>query len=939
MFDRGDDSMPDTKDNYRLLPDAILGGRYRIERVIGEGGFGITYEAVNSKIDMTVAIKEFYCREYIRRDVAKSNQIQVAYAAMEEILERAKSRFLQEAKTLSEFSDESAIVRIMDYFEENGTAYIVMNYLHGTPLNRYLEENGPMDWQTMAEKMKPLITTLERIHKRGVIHRDISPDNIMVLEDGSLCLLDFGTAKDTFRQDRSSTMIFTKQGYTPMEQYAEGGNIGAWSDVYALTAVCYECLAGACPPDSLQRMVFDEYKTLAELGKDVPAAADAMLKKGLALKVEDRYADMGQLLHALEEISKKGKHRRGWRRKRWIAAALVFILASAAGVGYYWTHREQIYFHFEETESFCLVRDKDASVDEFKRDFEKIEGRIRLFAGGEAYRCKRNEDEIRAVLPLKCFGGEDPMEVIRDLIARPCRWTLDGVSVEPEFVTAVTFRDEEKEELEIRFAENTPENVQKILKGAGSNDEVTLSVDTGYSHHLSMTGKGESPLVYTCNLQEQWKDKKNRELFAHNISEDPLQVTYNIYSQIQSAWEEKDAGTAYGERQCSVEELGDNTVTLEYWEDYISEELSEGDIVNFTSAVKERLDLLGISYAMGRERQHSKRVTLCVKQGDFNRDLFYLLPQAKSCLQVVSANGVELADEYDVKSIETAETGPGSGTAILRSADEEAVKKEIRKKTEKLAKKNIAAYYLMSDSIRLLEGRLAGEDGNLKRIDNGEFTFHSVKMGNGKITGDNERVVALLNHIIEDKNSIPGYYKNILACQYSNGDELVALKPEETCEAMNFDTTYEDKVAGDIRKLSDDYDVMTGFDYEDGEEMLRVVLPKELYAESLTDPGILLEHISQIMKVCSMEDGTPWSAILLAIRSRYEEGNNAAIVRFVRNDNRKVTDAGQIYSISVISYEKKEAEWLKKACAQMKKDERFEGYEIEFTDYSDYRIY
>ena len=178
--------MPTKYDEYILKPDTLLQGRYRIENVIGEGGFGITYAAVNEKIDMTVAIKELYCREYVQRDVTESNEIHITYASQKEIFEQAKKRFLQEARTLSGFSNENGIVKILDYFEENGTAYIVMDYLRGNTLDKYLEKNGPMDWKDMLEKIKPLVATLERVHNRGIVHRDISASNIIVLENDSL---------------------------------------------------------------------------------------------------------------------------------------------------------------------------------------------------------------------------------------------------------------------------------------------------------------------------------------------------------------------------------------------------------------------------------------------------------------------------------------------------------------------------------------------------------------------------------------------------------------------------------------------------------------------------------------------------------------------------------------------------------------------------------
>ena len=587
---------------HTLRPGTILEERYRIERVIGQGGFGITYEAVNEKIEMTVAIKEFYCRDYTSRNVEESDEIKIT-SATEENFERAKRRFLQEAKIVSGFNDENAIVRILDYFEENGTAYIVMNYLYGTPLDQYLQKHGVMSWREVLEKFRPLIETLERVHNRGVIHRDISPSNIMVLENESLCLLDFGSAKDRFIEEgETATAIFSKQGYTPMEQYAHNGKLGAWTDVYALTAVLYECLTGTHPPDSVQRAIYDEYESLQDKGMEAPAELDALLKKGLAIHVEKRYSNMGDLLEALNSLlaEKKGK------KRKWICliSAIMLCLCTAAGIWFVHSYKEEIYFKFEETESFRLVRGENTTMDDFGRDFQRIEERIKILTEGEHYIWKKEENEFYGVLPLVCFGAEDPREVIRDLIARPCKWTICDIKPDSKYIEHIGFLDAEEQKLEITLSDNTPKKMQDSLKGL-CKDRATLSVDFGYKDHLSLEGKMDTPLKFTWDLQNKWKDKRMRRLFVHNISEDALSVILDVHTQIQAVWETEDSGNVFGKKQCVPEELGDDTVTLEYKKKY-EDERTGGEMADFVQCLKDRLDLLDISYAVGWEKNHRK---------------------------------------------------------------------------------------------------------------------------------------------------------------------------------------------------------------------------------------------------------------------------------------------------------------------------------------------
>ena len=228
---------------YQLAVGTKLDERYIIQRVIGEGGFGITYEAINERVHTSVAIKELYCREMVSRDCTVSNEITVTYSNQEDAFLKAKDHFLREARVIGSFAGKPGVVSVTDFFEENGTAYIVMNYLEGMTLKNYIKENGTMAVKKTYELLMPLMKTLEQIHKAGIIHRDISSDNIMVSPEGQLILLDFGSARGYFAEHDQTSTIVMKNGYTPCEQYDSTAKQGPWSDIYSLSAVIYECIS------------------------------------------------------------------------------------------------------------------------------------------------------------------------------------------------------------------------------------------------------------------------------------------------------------------------------------------------------------------------------------------------------------------------------------------------------------------------------------------------------------------------------------------------------------------------------------------------------------------------------------------------------------------------------------------------------------------------
>lgn len=291
--------MDDSK-NYLLPAGTQLASKYRIERLLGEGGFGITYEGTDLN-GWRVAIKEYYPYDYVARDSKLSfNVIPKPDDKSRRIFSNNKNRFMDEAQVLAQCASIASVVNIFECFEENQTAYIVMEYLDGTPLNRYSEKHNLLDATRLCTMMLPLIRDLDRIHQLGFLHRDISPDNIMLVNDATLRLMDFGAAREFDLENQRSMTVMLKHGFAPYEQYTRHGDQGPWTDIYALCATIYACITGIIPDAATDRLVEDRLKSPSATGAVVNNKIEQVLMKGLSVSYEDRYQNAAQLLQELE---------------------------------------------------------------------------------------------------------------------------------------------------------------------------------------------------------------------------------------------------------------------------------------------------------------------------------------------------------------------------------------------------------------------------------------------------------------------------------------------------------------------------------------------------------------------------------------------------------------------------------------------------------------
>ena len=272
--------------DLQLPSGTLLSGTlhtYRLDRVLGQGGFGITYAALSQGQNQTVAVKEYFP---VRCSLRNPDRSVSPKPGREEEYQSGLNSFTQEARMLAALENFPSVVRVLDSFQAGGTAYLVMEYLDGIPLHQKAAQlGGRIPPEELLPKLPALLRDLEAIHRLGVLHRDITPDNIMWMPDGTLKLLDFGSAR-TMGGNKSMTVML-KLGFAPVEQYLTHGQ-GPYTDVYALCATLYYLLTGVRPVDAVDRLEEDQLRSPIELGAALTPEENAALLHGMEIQPKRR---------------------------------------------------------------------------------------------------------------------------------------------------------------------------------------------------------------------------------------------------------------------------------------------------------------------------------------------------------------------------------------------------------------------------------------------------------------------------------------------------------------------------------------------------------------------------------------------------------------------------------------------------------------------------
>lgn len=278
-------------ESFYLSPNTLLDGRYRIGKVLGHGGFGITYLGWDENLNIRLAIKEYLPRDLATRAAGETTVLVTSSPSQNDYM-YGLTQFQEEARILARFQQHPSIVNVYNFFLANGTGYMVMEYVDGSTLKAFLGYKKVLSYGLTCKILLPVMDALRAVHAEGLLHRDIAPDNVYITRDQRVKLLDFGAARCTIGQYSRSLSVILKPGYAPEEQYRSRGEQGPWTDIYGLAATFYRCLTGEKPSDALDRLAHDDLRAPSSFGITLPAEAEQMLLRGLAVKAADRPPNM-----------------------------------------------------------------------------------------------------------------------------------------------------------------------------------------------------------------------------------------------------------------------------------------------------------------------------------------------------------------------------------------------------------------------------------------------------------------------------------------------------------------------------------------------------------------------------------------------------------------------------------------------------------------------
>lgn len=628
----------------------LLAGRYDVKRVVGKGGFSIVYEAVDTQNGSRVAVKE--CTE-----------------------PSGTERFLREAGMLRDFAEESAIVSVLDTFEENDTAYIVMEYVDGVTLREHIKGSGKMKAEDAVKLFYPVMDALAKLHAAGIIHRDISPDNLMLRPDKSLVLLDFGAAR-SYHEPGVSRLVF-KSSYSPPEQMDDKGVLGSYTDIYSLCATMYYCLTGHDPDDVLARLLLDELRAPSELGSDIKPQAEKLLMNGLALDAKTRLQSAAQLKAGLEEvypllteeelaaIIRKKKRKRN--RIAGTAAAVILVAAIA-----WYIVRVPVILHFSDT-TVMMLNGSDMTEEEFKQSSEIVKERVSALTDG-IYEWDQYDQIIQIETLSDCYDKTKwPLFFMQSAVAQPMELYF-GVRYD-DYNEDLAISDmwggyqyvrKLQQETDIDKVSKTEDGIEVTFTDeAAAQLDKYVDLDTPGDHNIRLAfdirinpfayyeaqpvGDGKSIVITSGNehdfraLDVMGVPYKLTELqLTGSVSEKAFGVspaTYFFEEDLDLIdWDDPSKSKQAGFNQVKADKVTEGSGSDAFYKSFYTDDKSS-DVTDAMDKISRRLDALGIPYAIGIDSKDSRVIWIKVPADAVCEEEMYLLGCVASKFTLGSAYG------------------------------------------------------------------------------------------------------------------------------------------------------------------------------------------------------------------------------------------------------------------------------------------------------------
>ena len=887
-----------------LRQGTILDEKYRIDRVIGHGGFGITYEGtLLEHVRTKVAVKELFLSGYMERDADVSETVTFRKESQRPAFEKIRDDFLKEAIILGILNKEPAVVNVIDRFKANGTAYIVMEFVEGVTLLQYWKEHGNFRDLDIFKRMLPVIDALKKIHDNELIHGDISPENIMVQQDGTLKMIDFGAAGNE-RNFQGAKAV--KDGYAPAEMYCEDGQIGPWTDVYGLCATIYFCLTGKVPETAVQRVLYDELERPSGQGIKMEEGLEEILWKGLSVDQTERYQTMEELETELKKVIPEEKKKLPFPVIAAGTVVLIGVMGTAAVLGYR-SYREKNKFNGIETQKVLLLPEEDMTVNNYVEARQVVEERVRVLAGEEPYTIRDNsEGRLEIITPLDLYEDYDVQELYDLMISGTWNTELgkyvesDGTylrcSMDHEDVLSAVLQTGANLKMTTEQAELIQPEVNKYiyivltdekakeLREAFPTETILklyLDFQSDETIHdalsVSVSEDGKELYLYGSFLQKA----RFGELMVYNLTNPSFEQAFRLYCEIAANWESPDDSMLTGEYQCREEEIPDPAVTVSYSQDELSaRNLSKGEWAYVLVNLKDRLDQLHIPYAIGSEKDDAGQIVVKIKKEDASAFLLDTVMTKGNDLTVSGKwddYGLNLSGRKTVMELTNGTDGNYRYSVRLEEGEWDS----FQNFTQRLLEAGEQELYLV------LGGYYVAQCTIDAPVTDGRILFDRVCDGkDSRITEANRYLFDYLSTFVQDVNGFAEYYPDRMVCTDENGELSEQYDLPEARDVKNYAAEFLEKAASLYPQIT--YELFPDQDMND----ICVHLNLEV-SDRLVDQA--LEMAETIYEEGNLNEG--WlNNVTFVLCDEKEEDRETARIYFGKQQNTGRTD----YSVNVL---------------------------------------